>query len=274
MQLKDAVVIVTGGGSGIGKVTALLFAEGGARVIVCGRRPEPLTETVRLIEQRRGNAVAVPIDVTDCTKVASMVHKVLHRFGKVDILINNAGIAIAKPFMETTEREWDEMLDTNLKSIYLCCKAVLPYMVEACSGVIVNVSSVLGKTGIANFGAYCASKFGVIGLTQALADELKPRGIRIYAVCPGSTYTDLHRKIIGEEMAKRGMPPEQVARNIIGLVSGEIQSQSGGSIVVDEQPAYPAPYDTERKWRQVARQRLKPLLPLLHKVKGLIKVKY
>lgn len=271
MELQDIVVMITGGGTGIGRATALLFAERGARVIVCGRRLEPLTETVRLIEQRGGNALAVPTDVRDEEQVRAMVDMVLKRFGRVDVLVNNAGVAIARPIVETTEEEWDEMLDTNLKGIFLCCKAVLPKMVEACNRIIVNVSSILGKTGMANFGAYSASKFGVIGLTQALADELKPRGIRIYAVCPGSTYTDLHRNIVGEEMAKVAMPPEKIAAKVIGLVTGEILLPSGGAIVVDEQPIRLTPHETRGKWQQVARHWLKSASPMLRKIKGLIR---
>jgi len=271
MQLQDAVVIITGGGTGIGRATALLFAERGAKVVVCGRRPEPLRGTVWLINQRDGDALALPCDVRDLAQVTSMVKVVLQRFGKIDVLMNSAGVAVAKSVVDTTEEEWDEMLDTNLKGVFLCCKAVLPSMVEACNGVIVNVSSTLGKTGIANMGAYCASKFGVIGLTQALAEELKPQGIRVYAVCPGSTYTDLHRGVVGEEMAKLAMPPEKVAARVIGLVTGEISLPSGGAIVVDEQPLRLATHETKGKWRQAARQRLKPVLPILRRVRNLVR---
>lgn len=271
MDLQDAVVIITGGGTGIGRATALLFAERGARVVVCGRRSEPLTKTVRLIEQRGGNALAVLTDVRDWGQVMGMVNTVSGHFGKVDILINNAGVATAKPVVETTGEEWDEMLDTNLKGVFLCCKAVLPSMVEACNGVIVNVSSILGKTGIANMGAYCASKFGIIGLTQALADELKPRGIQVYAVCPGSTYTDLHRRIVGEEIAKVATPPEKIAAKVIGLITGEVRLPSGGAIVVDEQSARLALNEAKGKWQRVAWRWLKPALPMLRKVRNLVR---
>ncbi len=271
MELKGAVVIITGGGTGIGRATALLLAERGARVIVCGRRPGPLAETVRLIEQRAGDALAVPTDVREWAQLREMVNAVLERFGKVDVLVNNAAISIAKPIMDTTMEEWDEMLDTNLKGVFLCCKAVLSSMMEAGNGVIVNISSILGKTGIANMGAYCASKFGVIGLTQALAEELKPRGIRVYAVCPGSTYTDLHRGIVGEEIAKVAMPPEKVAAKIIGLVTGDIRLASGGALVVDEQSVRLAFHEAKGKWRQVARVCLKPALPILHRMRNLVR---
>lgn len=271
MELQNAVVIITGGSTGIGRATALLFAGRGARAVVCGRRPAPLTETVRLIKQKGGDALALPTDVRDWAQVREMVRVVLERFGKVDILVNNAGVAIAKPVVETTEEEWDEMLDTNLKGVFLCCKAVLPSMVEACNGVIVNVSSTLGKTGIANFGAYCASKFGVIGFTQALADELKPRGIRVYAVCPGRTSTDMQRQLGGENIAKLSMPPEKAAEKVMGLVTGEISLPSGSAIVVDEQSVRLALYEAKVKWRQAAKQWLKPILPILRRIRNLVR---
>ena len=258
MELQGAVVMITGGGTGIGKAAAVLFAERGAKVIVCGRRPSPLTETARLIEQREGDALALLTNVRDSAQVMETVGTVLERFGKLDILVNNAGIAIAKPVLETTEGEWDETLDTNLKGVFLCCKSVLPSMVEAGSGVIVNISSILGNTGIANFGAYCASKFGVVGLTQALAEELRPERIQIYAICPGPTYTALHRGIVGEEMAKLAMSPEKVAGKVMGLVTGEIPLPSGATMVVDGQCFRLAQHDAKGKWRQAARRWLKP----------------
>ncbi len=269
MQLQDKVVILTGGGTGIGRAAALLFAERGARVVVCGRRAEMLVETVRLIEERGGHALAVPTNVKNWMRVSRMVSAVLGKFGRVDILVNNAGVAIAKPLVEMREEEWDEMIGTNLKGIFLCCKAVLPSMVEASSGVIVNVSSILGNSGIANFGAYCASKFGVIGLTQALADELGSRGIRIYAVCPGRTSTDMQRQLGGEMIAELSMPPRKVAEKIVGLVSGEVRLPLGGTLVVDEQSWRLGFYEAKHKWLQATRQWLNPF-PALRRMKGLM----
>lgn len=271
MNLRNAVVIITGGGTGIGRATAILFAEHGAKVVVCGRRLEPIKETVWLINKRGGDAVALPCDVRESADVSLMVETVLQQFNKIDILVNNAGIADAKPIMDTAEEEWDKMLDTNLKGIFLCCKGVLPSMVEASKGLILNVSSILGKKGIANFGAYSASKFGVIGLTQALAAELKPRGIRFYTVCPGATYTDLHSGIVGVEMAKVAMPPEKVAIKIVGLATQEILLPSGESLVVDEQDASLVFSEAQDKWRQVAKKWLKPALPMLRAIRGLIR---
>lgn len=237
MGSKGTVVIITGGGTGIGRATALAFANSGANIAVCGRRLQPLKETVRLIEETGHSALAIQMDVRNGLGIENMVKEVLGRFAKIDILVNNAGIAIAKPIIQTEEDDWDAVLDTNLKGVFLCSKAVLPSMLKANKGVIINVSSVLGMRGAANLVAYCASKFGVIGFTEALAEEFKTKNIRLYAICPGATFTDLHRSVVGEEAARLSMTPEKVAAKIIGLAGGEISLASGSSLVVDEQAA-------------------------------------
>ncbi|MFQ5772285.1 MAG: SDR family NAD(P)-dependent oxidoreductase [bacterium] len=270
MNLENKVVIVTGGGTGIGRATALLFVNHGAKLVLCGRRMEPLKKTVRLIHQNGGHALAGPCDVRDNQQVVSMVEKVINRFGDVDILINNAGIAYKKAVGDHTEEEWDEVLATNLKAVFLCCRAVLPSMLKVANGIIVNVSSTLGMTGIANMTAYCASKFGVIGFTQALADELKQKGIRVYAACPGSTNTTLHRRVGGEEVAKLSMPPEKVGAKIIELVTGKISLPSGGTLIVDAQSDHLSRHTTKAKLHQLKRYWIEPALPLLRRIKKLV----
>jgi len=270
VQLQNAIAVITGGGSGIGKAIAQSLADRGASVVVCGRRSDPLAETVRLIERKMGKAFALPMDVRDWSQVSATVNRVLDRFGRIDILVNNAGIAMAKPMLETTEADWDEIIDINLKGVFLCCKAVLPTMTKTGDGVIVNVSSILGMTGTAKFGAYCASKFGVIGLTQVLAEELKPHGIRVYAVCPGPTDTDLHRKIVGQEAARKATPPEKVAARVISLVTGEIILASGAVLMLDESSFRFGSNKAKRRWRKAAKQWLEPASLLLNKIKGLL----
>jgi 3-oxoacyl-[acyl-carrier protein] reductase len=264
------VAIVTGGGSGIGRTTALLLAERKASVVVCGRRLEALNETVTLIERSGGRGIALTTDIRDSLHVSAMVRAVLERFGRIDVLINNAGVALAKPMGETTDAEWDEVIDTNLKGVFLCSKAVLPNMIAAGRGVIINVSSILGQSGVRNLSAYCASKFGVIGLTQALADELQPLPIRVYAVCPGPTYTDLHRGVVGDERAKLAMPPEKVSTKIVSLASEDFRLPSGSAIVIDELPPAPDLRGVRGKWRQVARGCLKPVLCVVSKIRRVL----
>jgi 3-oxoacyl-[acyl-carrier protein] reductase len=218
MELDGAVAIVTGGGSGIGRATALLLARQKANVVVCGRRPARLEETIKVLQATGGRGIALTTDVRDESGVKAMVDAVIARFGRVDVLVNNAGVAVAKPMSETTEEEWNQVIDTNLKGAFLCSKAVLPSMTVAGRGVIVNISSILGRSGLANFSAYCASKFGVIGFSEAMADEYRATGIRVYAVCPGRTSTEMQRQLGGETIARLSMDPAYVAERIVGLV--------------------------------------------------------
>jgi len=233
--LQHAVAIVTGGGTGIGRAIATQFAECGARVVICGRRPEPLFATARLILDSCGTALAVPTDISCSKEVEHLVHTAMAEFGRIDILVNNAGSALAKLAVATSDDDWRTIINTNLMGTFFCCRAVLPGMVEAGKGVVVNISSTLGITGIANMSVYCASKFGVIGLTESLAAEFAVKGIKIFAVCPGATCTDLHTKIVGESLARHAMKPETVAARVVEVVTGEVGLPSGGFLMVDDQ---------------------------------------
>jgi 3-oxoacyl-[acyl-carrier protein] reductase len=200
------------------------------------------------------------VDVRDRLQVKDMAERVLERFGRVDILINNAGIALYKTILETTEEEWEDIIRTNMTGVFLCCKAVLPGMLKAKHGTIVNISSIAGIRGTSHMGAYSASKFGIIGLTQSLAKEIEPSGIKVYSVCPGPTDTKLHRLIVGDEAAKMAMSPEKVAETILGVITQEIPLPSGGEIVVDGQKIY-RPFNT-RNWSGSFKNRLKSLIYL------------
>jgi NAD(P)-dependent dehydrogenase (short-subunit alcohol dehydrogenase family) len=261
-DVKDNVVVITGGGTGIGKATALLFGKCGARVVVCGRNRENVVNTVSLIKQNGGAALALSVDVTDWSQITEMIAAVLRQYGKIDILINNAGVAIAKPILDTTEAEWDEILNTNLKGPFLCCKAVLPSMIKVNKGVIVNVSSTLGKSGIANMGAYCASKFAVVGFTQASADELKSFGVRVYAICPGSTYTPLHRSIVGEDAARSAMPADRVAKRIYDVSVLNSSLPSGSAVIIDEYNQSSLMVRIIMNFKQTVRSAIKKLLTI------------
>lgn len=221
MKLKDAVVIVTGAGSGIGKETALLFAKEGAKVVVCGRRIELLLETVKMIEYDNGIAYAISIDVSDWQQVVKMVGNVYNQYEKIDILINNAGIPFGKPIIDTTTEEWDNVLNINLKGVFLCCKAVLPVMKD---GIIITISSMMGISGGKNAGAYSSSKFGIIGLMQSLIEEHK--NIRAYTICPGSVITDISSSNVG-------MLPKRVAEYIVKLCKSN-KDVTGSPILFDD----------------------------------------
>lgn len=235
MDLSGKVAIVTGSGSGIGRATAILLAQRKAKVAVCGRRLTALEETTTLIRSFGGEAIAVEVDVRNQLDITGLVDRVTSNFGSINILVNNAGVAVAKPFLEHEEADWDLMIDTNLKSIFLTCKAIIPELLKADHGVIVNVSSILGKAGIANFSAYSASKFGIIGLTQSIAKEYDPSQISIYTVCPGRTFTDMQTQLGGDFIASLSMPSEKVAQKIVKIITGKVRLQSGKDIVIDKQ---------------------------------------
>lgn len=234
MMEDGRVAVITGAGKGIGRATALRLGEQGMKVVLCGRNFAPLSHTSFLLQQKGIQPLIVPVDVRDWNQIEAMCEKSLATYGRIDILVNNAGMALYKSVSETTENEWDAIIDTNLKGMFLCCKAVLPSMQAAQKGVIINVSSILGLKATANMASYSASKFGVIGFTQSLADEIAQSGIRAYAVCPGPTRTDLHRKIVGNEAAEKAMPPERVAEEILAILTGRVSLPTGSSVVIDE----------------------------------------
>lgn len=234
MGHKDTIVLITGGGTGIGRAAALRFATDGAMVVVCGRNLDTLGETCTQALQGGGRVEPYCADVTDSRAVTEMVEQITNRFGMIDILVNNAGQALAKPVLDTTEAEWKSILEVNLLGTVNCCRAVLPSMIAAREGVIINISSVLGKKAIGSMAAYCASKFAVMGFTQSLAEETKDLGIRVHALCPGATDTPLHRGIVGDEVAARAMPPDRVAELILAIAAGSIVVATGDDMVIDD----------------------------------------
>jgi 3-oxoacyl-[acyl-carrier protein] reductase len=205
----DSVTVVTGGASGIGRETCLRFADEGYRVVVADHREEPReggTPTHEIIEEQGDDALFVETDVTDWEEVSTMVETVVETFGRIDVLVNNAGIARTAPIDELSQEDWDETMAVNLDGVFHCTKAVVPVLRENGEGAIVTISSVAGKTGYATYAAYSASKFGVIGFTEAVARDLEEDGIRVNAVCPGTTRT----KMTDFE----GIEPEKVAETI------------------------------------------------------------
>jgi 3-oxoacyl-[acyl-carrier protein] reductase len=183
-ELQDKVVFVTGGGKGIGRAVALAFARAGCDVAVCGRDRQALEATAGEIEAAERRALTVTADVSHEEAVNGAVALVLETFGRVDILVNNAGEYLTKPFIELSVADWDRIHGVNLRGTFLVCKAVVPGMIERGAGHIFNVASVGARMPMKHATAYCASKYGVLGFSKALARELKPHGIKLQIVYP------------------------------------------------------------------------------------------
>ncbi len=224
MNLEGKVAIITGSGRGIGKQTAIRLAKEGCNVIICSRTKSEINAVVREINSTYNNkAIGLLCNVKNLNSVRKLVNRIINKFGRIDILVNNAGIVILKPLVETKEKEWDDVIDTNLKGVFLFTKEVLPHMIKQKHGVIVNVSSGAGKYGFPNLSVYCASKFGLIGLGESVAKEIKKYEIKIYTICPGPVSTRMHwENLVGKNKFKivkyTMIKPEKIAQKIYDLI--------------------------------------------------------
>jgi NAD(P)-dependent dehydrogenase (short-subunit alcohol dehydrogenase family) len=246
MRLDGQVAIITGGGTGIGKATAKLFASQGAKVVVANRRTSTGNQVVAQIKSEGGDAIFVATDVSDSVQVRNLVDQTIKAYGRVDILFNNAGFGASAPFWEMSEEDWDRMIGVDLTGHFLCAKYVVPHMLAQSSGVIVNMSSVLGYSTFPNQTAYTTCKAGIVGMTKAMALDLALKNIRVNCIVPGSIDTpmmwesyspqDLTR--VKVEAAKavpmgRVAPPEEIATVVLFLVSPASSLISGTTLIAD-----------------------------------------
>jgi len=238
------VAVITGGARGIGYATADVLARDGHAVVIADIDPGAGEDAAERLRAAGRSALSVPTDVADRASVEAMVRTLLERLGRIDVLVNNAGIAgRVAPLHEVTEQEWDTLIAIDLKSVYLCCRAVLPHMLERQRGAIINVASVAGKEGNPNMVPYSTAKAGIIGLTKAVAKEVAQRGVRVNAVAPATAETDILKTLSPEaiDYMKSRIPMgrfcrvEEIAEVIAFLasdkasfVTGQTYDVSGG----------------------------------------------
>jgi len=240
MRLAGKVSIITGAARGIGHATALKFAREGAIVVVCDLEQAPIDATTREIREGKGEALGFIVDVTKPATIRAMVDAVMQKYGRIDVLVNNAGIVQDAQLLKMSEVQFDRVIDVNLKGTFNCTKAVADIMVAQGAGVILNASSVVGLYG--NFGQtnYAASKFGVIGMVKTWARELGRKGVRANAVCPGFVETPILKSIPDKvlEAMRARVPlgrlarPEEIANTYAFLASDEASYINGAVIEV------------------------------------------
>jgi NAD(P)-dependent dehydrogenase (short-subunit alcohol dehydrogenase family) len=247
MRLADKVALITGGTSGMGRATAVLLAQEGAKVAITGRNELRGREVLEEIERAGGTAIFIRSDVRFAEDCRRALEETLQAFGRLDILFNNAGVLYANTVLDCTEEEWDLTLDTNLKGTYLMSKFALPVMIAQGSGVIINNASGWGLVGGDAAAAYCASKGGVVLLTKAMAIDHARQGIRVNCICPG----DVDTPMLPEDAQRRGMEweeylasaanrpmgrigkPEEIAKAVLFLASDDSSFVTGAVLAVD-----------------------------------------
>jgi 3-oxoacyl-[acyl-carrier protein] reductase len=235
-KMKNKTAIITGGGRGIGKEITILLGKQGANVVVCSRTESEINSVVKEIKQLNSqvSVLDVKCDVSISSQVNSLV-KSAEKFGSktIDILVNNAGVAFNKKLIDTSEEEWDQTINTNLKGAFLFTKAVLPYMIARKSGVILNVNSGAGKAGFSNLSSYCASKFGLLGLAESLALEVDTYNIRVMTIFLGQVATKMWQDFdysYYEKNKSRMLSPQNVAAKIVEMIFDAKTYKNGDSV--------------------------------------------
>jgi NAD(P)-dependent dehydrogenase (short-subunit alcohol dehydrogenase family) len=243
--LEGKVGLVTGGTSGIGRETAVRFAQAGVKVVVAGRREAEGEKTVEMVRAAGGDGLFVKAELTKASEVEGVVQKAVEKFGRLDIAFNNAGVeGVWVPIINQSEEDWDRTINTNLKSVWLCLKYEIKQMIrQGGGGAIVNMASISGLVGSAKAAAYSASKHGVIGLTQSAALETARSGIRVNAVCPGAIETSMTERLFGAPKVHQYVlschpigrfgKPEEVAEAVVWMCSDRASFMTGQTLVLD-----------------------------------------
>jgi len=231
MRLENTCAIVTGGGRGIGRCTAIQLASSGVRVVVTARSEGELQGVVGEIQSAGGAAIARVADVTDPDRIRAVAAEAIDLYGGVDILVNNAGVAIHNPISKIRMEDWDQNIAVNLTGTFICTQAVFQHMCERGSGHVVNISSVSGVTGHNDGGAYCASKWGVVGFTEVTNVEGRPHGVKASVVCPGPVDTRMRRENHPDDVLEKLTQPESIAEAVLNLLKQPAEAHTVQMIV-------------------------------------------
>ena len=236
--------IVTGSGRGIGKETAILLSKMGLNVVICSRTQREIDSTVKEIKEKiiatkngadDDRILGIKCDVSRSLEVDYLIKSTVEKFKSIHILVNNAGIVYVKKLIDTSEEEWSKTININLTGAFLFTKAVLPFMIKNRYGVIINVSSGAGKTGFPDISAYCASKFGMVGLTESLAWEVEKYNIKVMAICPGEVNTKMQEDVDPDYYRKHKdnmLIPRQVAEKVVEMIFDDKKYNNGQSVEI------------------------------------------
>jgi NAD(P)-dependent dehydrogenase (short-subunit alcohol dehydrogenase family) len=218
-QLAGQKILITGASSGIGKATALALVKLGASVALVSRNPDRAIAEIEAQKAASATVKAYELDLANVSLVAAKIANIVSDFGGIDVLINNAGMAYIGEIIDTPLVDWQKVIDLNLTSVFQCIQAVLPMMRKQQHGTIVNVASIAAKQAFPQWGAYCASKFGLLGMTQALAEEERSHGIKVMSICPGSVNTPLWDTVAANFSREAMLKEDNVADAIVYLLS-------------------------------------------------------
>ena len=247
MRLKDKVCIITGGGSGIGHAACLMFAKEGAKLVIADKRKDHAASVAAECEKLGAKAIPFEVDVTKTAEVKAMIDETVKTYGRLDVLLNNAGYGIAGSVTETDEDDWEALMSVNVRGVFLCTKYAIPAMTKNGGGSIVNTASVVAAVGIHNRAAYCASKGAVAALTRAVAIDHVHEGIRCNAISPGTINTPYFEEILAKspdaaairkgledrQLMRRMGKPDEIAAGMLFLASDESSFATGAILTID-----------------------------------------
>ncbi len=246
MRLDGKSVVITGAASGIGEAASQIFAEEGAKLVLIDIN-ESGERMARQLRERGAEATFLKADVSKSVDFNAAIKLAIQNYGRLDVLYNNAGIGMYRPFLETSEDDWERIIAVDLKSVFLGCRHAIPEMIRQGGGIIINTASEIGISGARNYAAYCAAKGGVVQITRALALEFGDKNIRVNCLCPGVTQTKMleqginkaqdpaaRRRYLEQEVPmKRIGKPEEIARGALFLASDESSFMNGSILVID-----------------------------------------